>query len=159
MAGDRADALDDPIFLGRAVERLSNMIEEQCEVIFRMHGVTIPVKSCSLISVLAQLNTGTAAELSRHMDVSHQLVLQKIPKLVKLGLISSALDREDARKRAFSLTAEGHRQLKRFQHCRSLILEAYGELFAEIGDLISVISKASSALRHRSLKERIVEQS
>ena len=159
MAIDRTSTLDDPIFLGRAAERLSDMIEEQCEVVFRTHGVTIPVKSCSLISVLAQLSTGTAAELSRHLDVSHQLVLQKIPKLVRLGLITSAPTRDDARKRAFSVTAEGHRQLRQFQHCRSLILEAYNELFGEVGDLFNLISKASAALRDRSLNERIAEQS
>lgn len=154
-AGERARALDDPIFLGRAVERLSDMIEQQCEVVFRMHGVTIPVKSCSLIAVLAQLGTGTAADLSRQLDVSHQLILQKVPKLVKLGLMTSAQDQDDARKRTFSLTAEGGRQLEQFQHCRALILEAYGELFAEVGDLFDTITKASSALRHRSLHERI----
>lgn len=159
MVGHSANTLDDPIFLGRAAERFSNMIEDQCEVVFRTHGVTMPVKSCSLISVLAQLRTGTAADLSRHLDVSHQLVLQKIPKLVKLGLVTSAPDRNDARKRAFSVTTEGRRQLRQFQHCRALILEAYGELFAEVGDLFTLISKASSSLRDRPLNERIVDQS
>lgn len=157
MAGDSANPLDDSIFLGRVLERLSNMIEDQCEDVFRKHGVTIPVKSCSLIVVLARLGTGTAADLSRHLDVSHQLVLQKIPKLAKLGLLISAPD-GDARKRAFSLTAEGHRQLQQFQHCRSLILEAYEELFAEVGDLLTLTAKTLSSLRDRPLNERIGDQ-
>ncbi|KTF70597.1 hypothetical protein ACNFJ7_16700 [Sphingomonas sp. HT-1] len=78
---------------------------------------------------------------------------------MKLGLLISAPDGNDARKRAFSLTAEGHRQVERFQHCRSLIMKAYGGLFAEVGDLSRLISKTSSSLRGRSLNERIGNQS
>lgn len=158
MVGESGNVLADSIFLGRELERLSNMIEDQCAVVFRAHGVTIPVKSCSLILILAQLGTATAADLARNLEVSHQLVLQKIPKLTKLGLLISAPDGDDARKRAFSLTEEGHRQLRRFQDCRLLILEAYAELFAEVGDLLALISKTSSSLRDRSLNERIGEQ-
>ena len=150
--------LDDPIFLGRAVERLSDLIAEQCEAILRDHGVTIPVKSCSLVSVLAQLGTGTAADLSRQLGVSHQLVLQKIPKLAKLGLVTSARDRDDARKRAFSLTAQGRHQLEQFQHCRTLILQAYDGLFAEVGNLTDAILQATSALHRQPLGDRIAKQ-
>lgn len=150
--------LDDPIFLGRAVERLSDLIAEQCETMLRDQGVTIPVKSYSLVSVLAQLGSGTAADLSRQLDVSHQLVLQKIPKLVKLGLITSARDGDDARKKMFSLTREGERQWEKFQHCRNLIRQAYDGLFAEVGNVMDVISKASAALHRQPLGERITKR-
>ena len=56
--------LDDPVFLGRTVERLSTLIETQSEVIFKEHGVIIPVKSCSLMIQLARLEHATAADLA-----------------------------------------------------------------------------------------------
>ena len=148
-----AAELDDPVFLGRAVERLSALIEEQSATVFQAHGVTIPVKSCSLVSVLAVRGAATAAELARSLDTSHQLVLQKIPKLLKLGLIETRQD-EDARKRTFVLTAEGTRQYGRFQRGSTAIRSAYSELFAEIGDVFDLASRATEVLQKRTLAER-----
>jgi DNA-binding MarR family transcriptional regulator len=147
--------LDDPVFLGRAVERLSMLIEEQSEIVLRRYDVTIPVKSCSLVAVLSALGSATAAELARSLDVSHQLVLQKIPKLLKLGLIEIEQDQDDARKKRFTLTAEGLSQNEQFQRSRVLIRAAYVEMFAEVGDLFDLTSKTAAALRKRPLAERV----
>ena len=146
--------LDDPVFLGRAVERLSTLIEEQSGTVLRANNVTIPVKSCSLVAVLEAQGAATAAELSKSLDVSHQLVLQKIPKLLKLGLIKAEQDQEDGRKRTFTLTAEGVSQIKRFESSRTVIRAAYVELFAEVGDLFDLTSRTELALRQRSIGER-----
>ena len=148
-------ALEDPIFLGRAVERLGALIERQCETLFRHRGIVIPVKSCSLIAILAALGTATAADLSRTLDVSHQLILQKLPKLLKLGLISSEPVHDDARKKAFSLTMDGRRQFERFEQCQPLIEACYVELFSEVGDLLELTAKISTALENRPLSQRI----
>jgi DNA-binding MarR family transcriptional regulator len=148
-------ALEDPIFLGRAVERLSALIEQQSETIFVKRGITIPVKSCSLVSVLARFGASTAADLARKLDVSHQLVLQKLPKLVRLGIISSEPVVDDARKKAFSLTMEGRRQFAQFEQCRPSIEAAYLDLFAEAGDLLKLTSAITIALENRSLELRI----
>lgn len=147
--------LDDPVFLGRAVERLSTLIEEQSGTVLRAHNVIIPVKSCSLVAVLGAQGAATAAELSKSLDVSHQLVLQKIPKLLKLGLIKSEQDQEDGRKRTYSLTAEGVSQIRLFQRSRAMIYAAYVELFAEVGDLFDLTCRTEAALRQRSLGERV----
>jgi DNA-binding MarR family transcriptional regulator len=147
--------LDDPVFLGRTVERLSTLIETQSEVIFREHGVVIPVKSCSLMTQLDRLEQATAADLARALDVSHQLVLQKLPKLVKLRLIVATQDPEDARKKSFSLTAAGNKQLEIFLECRALIEQAYSGLFDELGDLFSLTNTFIGELEARPLSSRI----
>ncbi|MEP6784756.1 MAG: MarR family transcriptional regulator [Sphingomonadales bacterium] len=148
-------ALDSHIFLGRAAEQLSSLIEEQSEFVFRKNGIVIPVKSCSLITVLADLGSATASDIARTLKVSHQLVLQKLPKLLKLGLVEEGEDPQDGRKRTFSLTADGMIQLKRFQACCDLILGAYDELFAEVGDIFHLTSKAIAALGERTIDQRI----
>jgi DNA-binding MarR family transcriptional regulator len=149
--------LDDPVFLGRAVERLSMLIEEQSAIVLRAYDVIIPVKSCSLVAVLGAHGTATAAELARSLDVSHQLVLQKIPKLLKLGLIKTEQDQDDARKRRFSLTAVGVDQSRRFQFSRAMIRAAYVELFGEVGDLFDLTSRTAVALQQRPLADRVNE--
>lgn len=147
--------LDDPVFLGRTVERLSTLIETQSEVIFKERGVLIPVKSCSLMTQLARLEHATAADLARALNVSHQLVLQKLPKLLKLRLITATQDLEDARKKSFSLTATGKRQIEIFLECRDLIKQAYAGLFDEVGDLFSLTNTFVGALEKKPLSERI----
>lgn len=147
--------LDDPVFLGRTVERLSTLIETQSEVIFKERGVLIPVKSCSLMTQLARLEHATAADLARALNVSHQLVLQKLPKLLKLRLITATQDLEDARKKSFSLTATGKKQIEIFIECRDLIKQAYAGLFDEVGDLFSLTNTFVGALEKKPLSERI----
>lgn len=147
--------LDDPVILGRTVERLSTLIEIQSEVVFNEYGVVIPVKSCSLMVQLARLEHATAADLARALNVSHQLVLQKLPKLLRLRLITAAQDLEDARKKSFSLTASGQQQIEIFLKCRDLIKQAYAGLFEEVGDLFSLTNTFIGALEEKPLCERI----
>jgi DNA-binding MarR family transcriptional regulator len=148
-------AIDDVVFLGRAVERLSALIAEQSKMVFDRMGVVIPVRSCSLMIALATLGTASASDLSRELGHSHQLVMQKIPKLVSLGLIQHRNDHNDARRRIFYLTDEGMTQLTKFERCIALIRTAYDGLFAEVGDVRECVDRTADALNQRPLDERI----
>lgn len=152
---DSSATIDDGVFLGRAVERLSVLIADQSRAVFDATGLVIPVRSCSLVTVLARLRTASASDLARELGQSHQLVMQKIPKLVRLGLIEHRTDDDDARRRLFHLTDEGMRQLAIFERCAKLIGTAYQELFAEVGDIRRLVEQAAAALNDRPLNERI----
>jgi DNA-binding MarR family transcriptional regulator len=152
---DDRPTLGDAIFLGREAETLSSLIAEQVEAVFQRLGIVIPVKSCSLLSALAESEPASAADLARALDHSHQLVLQKIPALIKLGLIHRRRDPEDARRRVFRLTEEGVAQLARLQRLEPALEQAYLELYQELGvDLREALSRAAGGLRQRSLLER-----
>jgi DNA-binding MarR family transcriptional regulator len=148
--------IDDMVFLGRAVERLSVLIEEQSQIVFDTMGIVIPVRSCSLMTVLAALGPASASDLARELGHSHQLVMQKIPKLVRLSLIQQRNDDDDARRRIFMPTDEGLAQLAKLEQCMSLIRAAYAELFAEVGDVRQLVDRAADALNDRPLDKRIV---
>jgi DNA-binding MarR family transcriptional regulator len=147
--------VDDDVFLGRAVERLSVLIAEQSQAVFDRMGVVIPVRSCSLMLVLAMLGTASASDLARELGHSHQLVTQKIPKLIRLGLIQHQGDDEDARRRIFTLTDAGMSQLAKFEQCTLLIRAAYAGLFAEVGDVRQFVDRAAEALNERPLHKRM----
>lgn len=147
--------LDDGVFLGRAVERLSVLIADQSKAVFDATGLIIPVRSCSLMTVLAKLGTASASDLARELGHSHQLVMQKIPKLIRLGLIEHSNDEDDARRRVFHLTAEGVRQLAIFERCAKLIVTAYEGLFEEVGDIRRFVDHAVAALNDKPLDKRI----
>lgn len=148
-------AIDDGVFLGRAVERLSVLIADQTKMVFDRMGVVIPVRSCSLMIVLAKLGTASASDLARELGHSHQLVMQKIPKLVSLGLLDHQNDDNDARRRIFHLTDEGVTQLAEFEKCTALIRTAYDWLFAEVGDVRQFVDRTADALNEKPLDKRI----
>lgn len=148
-------AIDDVAFLGRTVERLSVLIAEQSKAVFDDRGIVIPVRSCSLMTVLAKLGAASASDLARELGHSHQLVMQKIPKLISLGLIRDRPDDDDARRRLFQLTDKGIEQFAKFEHCTVLLRTAYARLFAEVGDVKDLVERTTAALDDTPLRDRV----
>ncbi|CAN5196349.1 hypothetical protein BH09PSE3_BH09PSE3_01220 [soil metagenome] len=130
------------------------LIADQSKAIFDNEGIVIPVRSCSLMTVLSNLGMASAADLARELGHSHQLVMQKIPKLIRLGLIRDGNDENDARRRIFRLTEEGVHQLVKFERCTVIIRAAYEGLFAEVGDVMGLIVRTTDALNERPMEER-----
>lgn len=148
-------AIDDVAFLGRTVERLSVLIAEQSKAVFDDRGIVIPVRSCSLMTVLAKLGAASASDLARELGHSHQLVMQKIPKLVSLGLIRDRTDDDDARRRLFQLTDKGVAQFAKFEQCTVLLRTAYARLFADVGDVKNLVERTTAALDDTPLRDRV----
>lgn len=147
--------LDDISFLGRLSEALSQRIEEQTRPLFDAAGIVVPVRSCSLLTALGKAGEASAAELARALGQSHQLVIQKCPALLRLGLVTQHADPADARRKIFRLTDAGRDQLARIDAYAARISGVYRSLFEEVGDVHGVILKALTALADRPLSERV----
>jgi DNA-binding MarR family transcriptional regulator len=152
-----ANDLDDISFLGRLSEALSARIEEQTRPLFDAAGITVPVRSCSLLTALGEAGEASAAELSRTLGQSHQLVMQKCPALLRLGLITQHPDPGDARRKMFRLTDAGRDQLARIDAYSERISDVYRTLFEEVGNVHGAILRALNALEARPLSERAKE--
>ena len=152
-----ANDLDDISFLGRLSEALSQRIEEQTRPLFDDAGITVPVRSCSLLTALGEAGEASAAELARTLGQSHQLVVQKCPALLRLGVITQHVDPADARRKIFRLTSEGRVQLDRIEAYSIRISQVYRALFDEVGDVHGAIRSALDALAERPLRERFRE--
>lgn len=146
--------LNDISFLGRLSEMLSMRIEEQTRELFDASGIVVPVRSCSLLVALAQADEASAAQLARALGHSHQLVTQKIPALLRLGLIVPHPDPADARRKLFRLTDRGRAQLARVDAYSVRISEIYRALFDEVGDTHRIIVDTLAALEKRPLSQR-----
>jgi DNA-binding MarR family transcriptional regulator len=154
---DISTDLDDITFLGRLSEALSQRIEEQTRPLFDEAGITVPVRSCSLLTALLEAGEASAADLARALGQSHQLVIQKCPALLRLGLITQHADPADARRKIFRLTDAGRDQLARIDAYSVRITEVYRALFEEVGDVHGAILKALKALADKPLSERVKE--
>lgn len=143
-------------FLGRLSEQLSDLIEQQSAEVFRRAGIVIPVKSSSLLGAIATLGPVSVAELVRALDRSHQLIQQKIPKLLTLELVSRRPNPDDQRVILIEITDKGREQLALLDGLAPAFDRAYAEMEEDAGPVFDGINRAIGALESRPLIDRIV---
>lgn len=143
-------------FLGRLSEQLSELIEQQSAEVFQRAGLVIPVKSSSLMGAIATLGPVSVADLVRALNRSHQLIQQKMPKLLKLGLVSRRPDPDDQRVVLIELTDKGREQLALLDSLDAEFERAYAEMEEDAGPVFDAISRAIASLKARPLIDRMV---
>lgn len=143
-------------FLGRLSEQLSELIEQQSAEVFKRAGIIIPVKSSSLLGAVATLGPVSVADLVRALDRSHQLIQQKMPKLLTLGLVSRRPDPDDQRVILIEITDRGREQLALLDGLDPGFERAYAEMEEDAGPVFDGISRAIRSLKARPLIDRIV---
>lgn len=146
----------DRTFLGRLSEQLSELIEQQSAEVFKRAGIVIPVKSSSLLGAIAMLGPVSVADLVRALDRSHQLIQQKIPKLLALDLVSRRPDPNDLRINLIEITDRGREQLALLDGLTPEFERAYAEMEQEAGPVFDTVARAIRSLKARSLNDRIV---
>jgi len=146
----------DRTFLGRLSEQLSELIEQQSAEVFKRVGIVIPVKSSSLLGAIATLGPVSVADLVRALDRSHQLIQQKIPKLLALDLVSRRPDPNDLRINLIEITDRGREQLALLDGLTPEFERAYAEMEQEAGPVFDTVARAIRSLKARSLNDRII---
>lgn len=142
-------------FLGRLSEQLSELIEQQSAEVFRRAGIVIPVKSSSLLVAIATLGPVSVADLVRALDRSHQLIQQKMPKLLALGLVSRRPDPDDQRVNLIEITDRGREQLALLDRLDPGFDRAYAEMEKDAGPVFDSINRAIRSLKARPLIDRM----
>ncbi|PQZ83142.1 MULTISPECIES: MarR family winged helix-turn-helix transcriptional regulator [unclassified Brevundimonas] len=142
-------------YLGRVSEQLSELIEQQSAEVFKRAGLIIPVKSSSLMAAIATLGPVSVADLGRALDRSHQLIQQKVPKLVALGLVTRQPDPADQRVNLIAITDRGREQLALLDSLDGEFERAYAEMEQDAGPVFDTIKRAILSLQARTLVERI----
>ncbi|MNS49670.1 MarR family protein [compost metagenome] len=142
-------------YLGRLSEQLSELIEQQSAEVFKRAGLIIPVKSSSLMAAIAMLGPVSVADLVRALGRSHQLIQQKIPKLVALELVTRQPDPQDQRAILIAITDKGREQLALLDSLDGEFERAYGEMEQDAGPVFDGIKRAIQSLRARPLVERM----
>lgn len=140
-------------FVGKHADDLGNLISLQIKPLYESLGIVVPVKSVSIVYQLSQASQASLADLSKALGQSHQLVKQKIPKLLKAGIIHAQQDPADKRKTLYTLTNLGQQQAVLLQ--QHSLEQVYQHLSAEIGaDLGQVLTQAIAGLKDRDLLAR-----
>ncbi len=147
---------DNASFLGKRVDKLSALIEQQVAEVFQELGIIVPVRSCSLMVALVNLGSASIADIAKYLQQSHQLVSQKTPVLTRLDLLSSGPDPHDSRRKVFRLTEVGLKQCELLNQHTDIIIKAYANLNAEIGvNIYELLGQTIVALEKNSLYNRV----
>jgi DNA-binding MarR family transcriptional regulator len=142
-------------FLGLLSEQLSDLIEQQSAEVFRRAGLVIPVKSASLLGAIASRGPVSISDLVRALNRSHQLIQQKMPKLLALGLVTRRPDPQDQRAVLIEITDKGREQLALLDGLARAFDRAYAEMEGEAGPVFEGIGRAIEGLKARPLIDRM----
>jgi len=143
-------------FIGKQADDLSNLIREQLKPIYESLGIVVPVKSCSVIHYLNKYDNLSVTDLAKHLNQSHQLIKQKLPKLQQLGLITTQSDKNDKRRTTYHLTVTGRYQAHLLSE--NSLKSVYEHLSDEIGsNLHKVLNDAINGLKQKDLYKRFIE--
>lgn len=143
-------------FIGKQAEDLSNLIRDQIKPLYESLGIIVPVKSCSIVYYLNKHNNLSVTELAKHLNQSHQLVKQKLPKLKQLEIITQQDDKNDKRRSTYNLTNKGKMQAQLL--LKNSLTKVYQRLSDEIGsDINKVLNDTISSLKQKDLLTRFYE--
>jgi len=109
-----------------------------------------------LLGAIATLGPVSVADLVRALDRSHQLIQQKIPKLLALDLVSRRPDPNDLRINLIEITDRGREQLALLDRLTPEFERAYAEMEQEAGPVFDTVARAIRSLKARSLNDRII---
>lgn len=143
-------------FIGKYADDLGQLISIQIKPVYQSVGIVVPVKSCSIIHALAYLQQASLMDLAKFLNQSHQLVKQKLPRLLKLNLLLKSHDPNDKRRTLYTLSTLGQQQAELLQ--QNPLEQVYQQLSLEVGaDIYAVLSAAMEGLKNKDLLTRFQE--
>ena len=146
-------------FLAHFSRRLSDLIIDQGTKLLEQKGIVTPTTAISTIYFLDKNSKVTLADLAKALDVTHQMVTQRIQTLEKLGLVYRQANPEDKRAKTLHLTELGAEEAIKLKPFTKQVSAAFDSLNEQLGcDLMAKIREAELALIEKPMSKRIEEE-
>jgi DNA-binding MarR family transcriptional regulator len=98
-------------------------------------------------------------EIADALKLTHPAVIAITDEMRDAGIVSSARDRDDARRRAIALTAKGRALSKRLHELWSAMTQAQQRIFADAGcDIVAVLDAVDDGLATRLLADEVLRR-
>ncbi|MBE1299299.1 MAG: winged helix DNA-binding protein [Alteromonadaceae bacterium] len=142
-------------FLAKSIFDLHCLIQSQSEELYLEKELGFPVWSSSTLLLLSRVKSASIMEISKGLNLSHQLTSQRIKMLLKLELIQGVPDANDKRRTIYHLTSKGKDKSKILELYCLDAAHAFKDLSDEIGfDIQLVMNSAIAALSKKTFSER-----
>lgn len=142
-------------FLAKTVFDLHRLIQAQSDELYLEKDMGFPVAVSSTLLFMSQEPNVSTMQVATALDITHQLVSQRIKMLLKLGLIEGSTDENDKRKTLYSLTSKGQQKIQVLNLYCLDAANAFSDLSDEVGvDLQKVLNATISALHKTPFAKR-----
>jgi DNA-binding MarR family transcriptional regulator len=144
--------------LGARLRRLSATIDADVARIYRGNGISFEQRWFGVINQLALNGPMSVGLLAEALGISHPSVSEARQSLEKAGIIQSATDPEDSRRRVLSLTSTGAELVSRLRPTWEVFDEVARQLDIEAGEITQALARLEQALARKSLYARISDR-
>ncbi len=141
--------------IGARLRRLSDRIDREADRLYSDFGIDFEQRWFGVINQLTLVGPLSVGELSALLGISHVAVSQTRTALMERGLVATADDPADARRRVLTLSAAGRRLAKRLAPLWAALNKAAGDLDREADGVVEALARLEAALDERSLAERV----
>lgn len=141
--------------LGARLRRLSERIDGDVGRIYAAQGVVFEQRWFGVLNQMMLKDPTTVGEIAAAMRITHVSVSQSCRSLEKAGIIRSAPDPADARRRTLSLTPAGHALVERLAPLWQSLKDVAAELNDEAGNVVAALDRLDDALARQSIFDRI----
>jgi len=141
--------------IGARLRRLSEAFDADTARVYAELGIAFEQRWFGVMNQLVLNGSATVGELAAALRITHASVSQTRTSLERAGLVASARDREDARRRRLILTEAGRDLAGRLAPVWAAFEDAARELDAEAGAVAQALDRLDDALVRQTLHSRI----
>jgi len=143
--------------LGARLRRLSAMIDGDAARAYAANGILFEQRWFGVINQLALNGPMNVSRLAEALGISHPSVSEARQSLEKAGLVQSAPDPADSRRRLLTLSPAGTAFVARLRPMWEVFDRAARQLDAEAGEVTQALERLEQALQRKSLYARIMD--
>ena len=144
--------------IGGRLRRLVEFIDEDSVRFYRSHGVKFEQRWFGLINQLVLNGPMSVSEISEALGITHVSISQARKSLEHEGLLSSAPDPSDGRRRILQLTPAGIEMVEKMEPFWQAFEAAAVKLNSDAGDVMASLDRLEDALGEQSMFERIIAE-
>lgn len=145
------------VFLAHRLRRTSDAIVDQVGAMLGDMGLDVPPRGASMLLMLDQEGSVGVVEIARRLRLSHPLIVRMAQQFEKLGLVTTEVDPDDARRRRLIPTEKARREAAAIRAFNERLSAAFDALFAEIDcPLVAVLDRLDAAMTATPLPARLV---
>lgn len=139
------------------LHRLSEQLRKDGAMIYKAFGIDFELKWFPVIFTIYQKELASVVEIANEIGYTHPSTITLLKELEKLELIQWQKDKQDERKRLFSLTTKGKDLIEKMKPLWELMAAVLGDIADNKNNLLTAIDEAEDQLASQSFYQRAMQ--
>ncbi|MDG4654822.1 MarR family winged helix-turn-helix transcriptional regulator [Chryseobacterium arthrosphaerae] len=139
------------------LHRLSEQLRKDGAMIYKAFGIDFELKWFPVIFTIYQKELASVVEIANEIGYTHPSTITLLKELEKMELIQWQKDKQDERKRLFSLTTKGKDLIEKMKPVWELMAAVLGDIADNKNNLLTAIDEAEDQLASQSFYQRAMQ--